>query len=326
MSSTLSVAKAASTPVKQITSAVGPVKESPGNWKHPRLAEITRRQSRNIFGEKNVRQIVYNVAAIVLLEIFRVFASPSIPSQLILPSLRPYSLWIHAVFLVIPLTNIVIALLPLFRPVDDLSDIPLTPAQRKLLGLPPSSKPATPNSVYSTPPRYSRTPSLAGSPASIKSYTSSTLPTASSPTPGAAGIGAGSPAAPIYLSPSKFTTSTSSQQFSPSPSGASPLLHRAISNTSTASGVSPYGSPNSPSKFGASTNSTLAASTISTSTFSVSTTSSIAHVLNNSRLRESVIEGVPATPTPVGKGASVKANSKWLYQRGRRTSSNNWVY
>jgi len=82
MSSTLSVAKAASTPVKQITSAAGPVKESPGNWKHPRLAEITRRQSRNIFGEKNVRQIVCNVAAIVLLEIFRVFASPSIPPQL----------------------------------------------------------------------------------------------------------------------------------------------------------------------------------------------------------------------------------------------------
>ena len=48
------------------------------------------------------------------------------------------------------------ALRPLYRAQDDLSDIPLTPAQRKLLGLPPTSKPPTPGSQYSTPPRYPR--------------------------------------------------------------------------------------------------------------------------------------------------------------------------
>lgn len=51
--------------------------------------------------------------------------------------------------------NILIALYPLFRPKDDLSDIPLTPSQRALLGLDPTSTPpATPGTQYITPPRY----------------------------------------------------------------------------------------------------------------------------------------------------------------------------
>lgn len=51
--------------------------------------------------------------------------------------------------------NILIALYPLFRPKDDLSDIPLTPTQRSLLGLDPSvTPPATPGTSYVTPPRY----------------------------------------------------------------------------------------------------------------------------------------------------------------------------
>lgn len=39
---------------------------------------------------------------------------------------------------------------------DDLADIPLTPSQRALLGLPPSATPLTPGSNYITPPRYQR--------------------------------------------------------------------------------------------------------------------------------------------------------------------------
>lgn len=54
------------------------------------------------------------------------------------------------------LLGILSALSPLFRHKDDLSDIPLTPSQRSLLGLEPSSRPATPGSQYITPPRYSR--------------------------------------------------------------------------------------------------------------------------------------------------------------------------
>ena len=54
------------------------------------------------------------------------------------------------------LLGFLLALSPLFRHKDDLADIPLTPSQRSLLGLEPSSRPATPGSQYVTPPRYSR--------------------------------------------------------------------------------------------------------------------------------------------------------------------------
>jgi nucleoporin POM34 len=54
-----------------------------------------------------------------------------------------------------------IAAMPLFRKPDPCHDIPLTPAQRQLLGLPPSSRPATPQEKeqWITPPRYSRSAS-----------------------------------------------------------------------------------------------------------------------------------------------------------------------
>lgn len=62
------------------------------------------------------------------------------------------------------LINIAIACLPLFRPTDNCEDIPLTPAQRNMLGLPPMSRPATPQEEkqYLTPPRYSRSTTPTG--------------------------------------------------------------------------------------------------------------------------------------------------------------------
>lgn len=153
--------------------------------------------------------------------------------------MQRHSGWIYATLVLVPLINIAFALLPLVRPQDDLSDIPLTPAQRKLLGLPPSSRPATPNSAYSTPPRYSRTPSLAGSPASIKSYASSPLSAVASPASGQ------------YSSP-RFGTSPSklnAPQYSPST--VSPLLHKAVGGgvglgASTGSSVFGDGGPATP--------------------------------------------------------------------------------
>jgi nucleoporin POM34 len=60
------------------------------------------------------------------------------------------------------------ALRPLVKATDDLSDIPLTPSQRALLGLAPSSTPATPGGAYITPPRYSHsTPRSSSSRAAI---------------------------------------------------------------------------------------------------------------------------------------------------------------
>lgn len=62
--------------------------------------------------------------------------------------------------------NILIAMYPLVRPKDNLSDIPLTPTQRKLLGLDPSAAlPLTPGTTYVTPPRYRLSSSRQASPA-----------------------------------------------------------------------------------------------------------------------------------------------------------------
>ncbi len=116
-----------------------------------------------------------------------------------------YAGWTWLVLQLVPVLNIALALLPLLRKKDDIEDIPLTPAQRRLLGLPPSSNPATPGSKFSTPPRYSRTPSISASVGSNRSYASSPL------------SGKGSPATGARLSGSPY-----------SPAG-SPLLQKAIS-------------------------------------------------------------------------------------------------
>ncbi|KAK0739777.1 nuclear pore complex component-domain-containing protein [Apiosordaria backusii] len=274
-----------STPIKQITSP-SPFQESPGNWKHPRLAEITARQDRTTFSQKNVIQIVYNVVAIAGVQVLRRFVLPYSPIKL---EKLPYGRYIPLTLLLIPLFNILLALLPLFRPKDDLSDIPLTPAQRELLGLPPSKTPPTPASAISTPPKYSRTPSIAGSPAgSIRSYASSPLSNRSTP------LG----------------------NYSPSPSKAanlvSPLLQKATQNT---------GRRGSFSNSLASSTMSFASSTTSNGSFGSSTMS------GGPAFSESVQNSLLGTPTPVnGKRSSVALNSKWLYERGRRGSSNSWLH
>lgn len=157
------------------------------------------------------------------------------------------------------------ALMPFFRPKDDMCDIPLTPGQRRLLGLPPSSASPTPGSVYSTPPRYSRTPSISGSVGSNKSYNSSPLSGKASPAPNAS-------------------------TFSPI---ASPLLQKAM--TGGGRRRSSLGSLGSPSPLGASS-------------------------------AGSLFPEAPSTPSPTsGKRSSIGLNNKWLYDKGRRSSGNNWM-
>lgn len=92
-------------------------------------------------------------------------------SSLQLESFLPFKTYPEITLLVIRLLlllNIGTALYPLFRPQDDISDIPLTPAQRSLLGLNPTeTPPATPGTKYVTPPRYRLSPGpRSGSPGS----------------------------------------------------------------------------------------------------------------------------------------------------------------
>ncbi|KAK8002860.1 hypothetical protein PG989_002579 [Apiospora arundinis] len=133
-----------------------PPQDSPGTWRHPRLQEIAKRQNATTFGEKNVKKVVYNVVALVAM-----FALHGLVAKWISPvplAVSQFATYVYRIAQLIPLYNMAVACMPLVRSQDDMSDIALTPGQRQLLGLPPSSNPPSPGSTYSTPPRYSRTP------------------------------------------------------------------------------------------------------------------------------------------------------------------------
>ncbi|KAL2106951.1 hypothetical protein VUR80DRAFT_5913 [Thermomyces stellatus] len=236
--------KQASTPKRP---APPPVTESPGNWTHPRLKEITRRRNATTFTDKNVRRIVQNTAAIAVLYSLRYAVSSFISTDHLNHQLRTVATYTFLALIALPTLNIVLALLPLFRPEDTLSDIPLTPSQRRLLNLPPSSAPPTPNAVYSTPPRYSRTPSISGSIAGSAS--------------------------------SRASVATNASPYSPT---ASPLQGKKFSPALNGRRSS-FGSPGQ---------------------------------LSGAKLFD--------TPSPSGKRTSVGLNSKWLYEKARR-SSGSWM-
>ncbi|KAK8917954.1 hypothetical protein H634G_09635 [Metarhizium anisopliae BRIP 53293] len=258
-----------STPVQSTPTKAAPAVDSPGTWRHPRLNEITRRQSATNFSEKNIRQIAYNIVALLVLWSLRLLAKMKINPQIVSSTFRTYLSWAWFVFQIIPFIQICLACLPLVRAKDDLSDIPLTGAQRKLLGLPPTSAPPTPDAKFSTPPRYSRTPSIAGSVGSRGSYASSPL------------SGRGSP-----LIQGSFGASGS--QYSPV---GSPVFQKSIGGL----GNGRRSSFGSGSPFAQSTSANLFSD--------------------------------PGSPSPSGgKRTSVGLNSKWLYERGRRSSGSAWLH
>ncbi|KAI1135128.1 NPCC-domain-containing protein [Hypoxylon sp. FL0543] len=215
---------------KKSTPATPPVTESPGTWRHPRLPEIIRRQEATNFTDKNVKRIVINIVVLCACILVHSLLARYLPPR----RWWGYTAWSYARYtywtvLAIPLFNIGTNLLPLARKKDDFSDIPLTPGQRRLLGLPPSSAPPTPGSAYSTPPRYARTPSISGSTGSKRSFSGSPASNDGSPTRG-------------------------NGNFSVLGSPSSPLLHKAM-NGARRSSIGSLGSLGSSSILGASTGS-----------------------------------------------------------------------
>ncbi|KAI0534947.1 nuclear pore complex component-domain-containing protein [Xylaria digitata] len=193
------VSTPARTPIRTPIKTPGtPTTESPGTWRHPRIQEITKRQKASTITEKNVKPIMINLTLMLAIFILQSYIQKALPPKRSAPQIWTYFKYTRYVIFAVPALNIVLNLLPLFRAKDDFSDIPLTPAQRKLLGLPRSSAPPTPGSVYSTPPRYARTPSASGSAGSRRSFSSSPILTRSpsnqdSPTPAGNGSGITSP-------------------------------------------------------------------------------------------------------------------------------------
>ncbi|KAG6039325.1 hypothetical protein E4U41_002899 [Claviceps citrina] len=257
------------TPLKSTATETSPAADSPGTWRHPRLNEITRRQNATAFTEKNVRQIAYNVVALVALWSVRLIAKLKVNPQSVPSIFQTYLSWAWFVCQLMPFIQIGLACLPLVRAKDDLADIPLTAAQRQLLGLPPSLAPPASDAKFSTPPRYSRTPSIAGSVGSRGSYASSPL------------SGRGSPVV-------QGSFGASDSQYSPM---GSPLLQRGFGGLGNARR----------SSFG------------STSPLAQGTSSNLF--------------SDPGSPSPSGgKRTSVGLNSKWLYERGRRSSGTAWLH
>lgn len=211
-----------STPVRPSTPITQSAPSTPttGTWKHPKLDEIVRRQNAARFSADDVKKVLYNVAGIAAVCLLGRSVWDSFPAMFHPgKALQPYADYVYHSLNVVFVFNIIMACLPLFRTRDDISDIALTPGQRKLMGLPPISTPPTPGSRYITPPRYARTPTpLSGSPASRGNYSGSPLSGKGSPSSG----------------------SMSGTPFSP---GASPLLQKAMGGGLNGNRRHSYGSP-----------------------------------------------------------------------------------
>ncbi|KAL8848990.1 MAG: hypothetical protein Q9221_006021 [Calogaya cf. arnoldii] len=134
---------------------------SPGRWRHPNFDEITQRQKASTFDESNIHRIVWNTGFIIGLYLLRNLLQ-SYPGTLSLVLSDPSQSYLRASIFyttLLPIYNIVVALWPLYRGHDPVSDIALTPTQRALLGLDPNATPPpTSGTRYVTPPRYARSP------------------------------------------------------------------------------------------------------------------------------------------------------------------------
>ena len=141
------------TPSQQASPALS-VSSTPGQWRHPRMDEVVRRQNANSFDAGNMRIIVFHIALIAASFILPQYVLPNVLTMLVDP-FYTYILWLLRAFCA---TCIGHALLPLALKQDACEDIPLTPQQRQMLSLPPMSRPVTPQEQeqYVTPPRYSR--------------------------------------------------------------------------------------------------------------------------------------------------------------------------
>ena len=179
---TPAAAAPATAPKSPDATAIPPSAPTPptGTWRHPQLDDIARRQSATTFSSKNLWAATVSVAFLAM----TFYTAPTVQSwfkyaqdsrkldawgtdavyrNLLPQEAEPYlSYALHGVRALI-VFNLLYALSPLYLRKDDLSDVPLTPSQRNLLGLGPSSAPETPGSTYVTPPRYSRSTSRSAS-------------------------------------------------------------------------------------------------------------------------------------------------------------------
>ena len=178
--SQLALISAPSTPASKLTlTATSSQTPSPGTWRHPRFDEIARRQKASTFDASNVHKILFNVLALActwalgwvadygyerMLEFSMdnlMHDRPNVKAVIVRPIGDYYASWTVLIVRLALVYNVYCALRPLYGPQDTISDIPLTPTQRSLLGLDPNVSSNTPSpspgvSPIITPPRYRR--------------------------------------------------------------------------------------------------------------------------------------------------------------------------
>ncbi|KKA27056.1 hypothetical protein TD95_002467 [Thielaviopsis punctulata] len=269
------------TPVKKVA-VERPVVESPGTWKHPRLDEIQRRRNASTFTEKNVRQIFLSLAALVILWAVDYISAAYFGPESLSQSTRWFFSWIFTFLHAAPIANIGVACLPLVRAKDTMADIPLSNEQRQLLGLPLCANAPAADVKINTPPRYSRTPSMAGFVNSRVGYGGSLLSDLND------------------LPASSNMLPLKSSQYAPM---LSPLAYKSAR------------SPNSTAL------SLVESPSAMKTTFGSSTATSPGMGPGNSlsNFSASLVSDV-GSPSP-SKRASVGLNSKWLYEKSRRQGS-----
>ncbi|RMD40615.1 hypothetical protein DV735_g4515, partial [Chaetothyriales sp. CBS 134920] len=227
-------------------------KPSPGTFRHPYMSEVVRRQSKAVISAGSVNNAALNAGALFLIAVFYQTLRHSLSLALRLTPLEPDSATSLASYTLYGLillfaANILLSLRPLlpFAKPASYDDIPLTPSQRHLLGLPPSNA-ATPQSnsrggssnsnapsPFITPPRYTRRLSSSGGTTAtgrfsmLGNYSPSPL---SSPRHA---LSFGSPANGSSSAGAPLGRTTSASPFSPGLSSSnaiagSPLFHKAV--------------------------------------------------------------------------------------------------
>lgn len=229
---------APATPQTPSTSQAAVSTPSPGSWRHPRSDEIARRQKASTFDDSNLRKIVWNVGALGALS----YAYAHSWIHQIPQTFQPLTTPLFFLICLLGLYNVATALSPLAKNKDEITDIPLTPTQRSLLGLDPNATPPlTPGTQYITPPRYPRSPTPRNISPATRSTSNYGTPITKSPSFGREG--SDSPTATLAASPlwqkslgKSRDTARRSSYGSPSPLGPGYAGNNSI-----------LGTPNTPS-------------------------------------------------------------------------------
>ncbi|RVX70418.1 hypothetical protein B0A52_05917 [Exophiala mesophila] len=271
---------------------------SPGTFRHPRTSEIIARQSATILTQTRINNACIN-AAVLLLTFFAGGLLKDVLTFFLSPELTWWLLWTIRTALFSQVILLLRPAIPYISKQDQITDIPLTPTQRALFGLDPST-PSTPlstapNSSYITPPKYRR---LSG--------TANTTPTTSTDRRSTSANYSTSPLSTSRYTigfsptPSQSIRRSSGGPFSQSPS-ASPLFHKAV---------------NQPPQ-------NLSDLDLSASTRSFRTSGGLSRSQSlRDRTRRESLE--PNSPTP-GTGSPQLVpgvNYKWLYDKGRGLPKN----